>query len=328
MLFVVCLGAMLSAGCREQKKLLDEARQAQAASKLDEALTTLEIVKSRFPDSPEAREARVLATEWLIQAADKAPGPQDRKLRLDQALAWTPDSGAAQARLCLVRLELSDFEAARTCLSADLRDKKAVPEELVSRAKEALARHDSELSAGERKRLLGSKSPSQWQELVKRYPGSEEARQAERKLKSHGSLCVELERFTKPMRAEIDRQLVLATNAATPPPDPDARLRRYDDMRRDTLDFAHDMSDLKASIEAHDARPDEQALKKELVSLAQALGDSAATLADDLERHPLENLDTYAASAQAAVARWTAALKKLGVRVEKELAQASEACEK
>lgn len=319
---------MLAAGCREDRKLFEEADRAHAAGKLDDALTALELVRQRFGGTNEAEQAQKLGTDWLIQAADQAATPQDRRARLEQALKWTPTSGPAQARICEVMTDAKNFDDARHCLDVDLKDKLAIPDDIVGRTRERLTAHEEEVAQTERRKLLESNNPKHWQTLVERYPNSEEARQVAKKLAKQKSLCGDAETFERPVLAEMERQRKLADEVKgwDRKSEVEVRIRRYDDVRRDTLGWARDMADLRSSLEGHATRPGEEKLARTLRDSIQSLADSAATLADDLERNPLENLDAYDSSAFAAARRWATALGKTAARIEKQLSAAKGDC--
>ena len=90
-------------------------------------------------------------------------------------------------------------------------------------------------------------------------------------------------------------------------------------MGRDAAAKARAIGDLKGDIEGHPVRSGEEPLKRRLEAIAQQVADSASTLEDDMERHPLENLDSYDATALAALKRWAAQATRTASRIDKEL---------
>src|SRR5215471_5208206 len=95
--WMLLLVATLAAACGQKSTPIEEAKKLQAAGQLDAALTKL-----RAAGSADAAEASRLATAWLLEAASKTTALDDRKSRLLAALDWSPTSGEAGARLCLV----------------------------------------------------------------------------------------------------------------------------------------------------------------------------------------------------------------------------------
>ena len=86
----------IAIACNAEKKQLEVASEQHAAGQLDDALTTLEVLVHQAPKSAEAEQATVLATTWLIAAGDTGNDPTAKRLRLEQALKWSPKSGAAR----------------------------------------------------------------------------------------------------------------------------------------------------------------------------------------------------------------------------------------
>jgi hypothetical protein len=315
--------------CNGQKKQLDVAREQHDKGQLDDALTTLEVLTHEAPKSPEAEQAQTLATTWLIAAGDSGTDLTSRRLRLEQALKWAPNSGPAQARLCVLMIEAKDFTGARRCVDEKLGDKTDVPAEMVTKVRSALAAQSTSEADAERRRWASSTSAHHWKALIEKYPDSAEAEAAKEKLERRESLCADLASFVKPLREEIERQTRLAELVTASKGDDSTqgeRIEGLEKLGREAAAKARAVGDLKGDLEGHPARPGEEEVKRRLESAAQQVADSASTLEDDMERHPLENLDSYDAQALAALKRWAAQVKRTAPRIEKELERTEEAC--
>ena len=323
------LACLLALACSAEKKQLEVATEQHEKGQLDEALTTLELLVQKAPKSPEAEQAQTLATRWLIAAGDTGADRTARRLRLEQALKWSPSSGAAQARLCVLLVEAKDFPGARRCVDEKLGDKTDVPAELVQRVRTALSAHATAEADAERRRWADSPSAHHWKALIEKYPDSAEAAQAKRKLERRESLCADLESFTKPLRTEIDRQKRLADLVSARKGEDSTQRERIEGLEtlgREAAAKARAIGDLKGDIEGHPVRAGEEPVKQRLQDLAQEVADSASTLEDDMERHPLENLDSYDSQALGALKRWAAQAHKLASRIDKELKRTEESC--
>jgi hypothetical protein len=319
----------IAIACNAEKKQLEVASEQHVAGQLDDALTTLEVLLHQAPKSAEAEQATTLATSWLIAAGDTGTDPTARRLRLEQALKWSPKSGAAQARLCVLQVEAKDFAAARKCVDEKLGDKTDVPAELVERVRSALAARAKADADAERRRWLSSSSAHHWKALIEKYPESAEAASAKQKLERRESLCADLAAFARPLRDELERQKRLAGLVAARKDGDSTQNERIDGLEtlgREAAAKARAIGDLKGDIEGHPVRPGEEPLQRRLEAIAQQVADSASTLEDDMERHPLENLDSYDASALAALKRWAAQVTKTAARIDKELQGTEEAC--
>jgi hypothetical protein len=320
---------MLACACNAKQKELEKAREQHAAGQLDEALTTLELVVHAEPSTPEAEQSRALATEWLL-AAGASGDAVSRRVRLEQALKWSPRNGTAQARLCVLLVEAKDFAGAKSCVNEKLADKSDVPQELVQRVNAALAANSAAETDAERQRWLASSSSHHWKALVEKYPDSKEAAAAKQKLRLRESVCADLTAFSQPLRTEIERQKRLAALIAergAAGSTQSERIAGFDELVRDAAKKAREFSDLKADLDGHPARPGEEASKRGLGQAAQLLADLAGALEQDLERHPLENLDSYDAKALGAIKRWAAAAERTTARAAKELGAAEKACQ-
>jgi hypothetical protein len=314
--------------CNAEKKQLDLATDQHDKGQLDDALTTLEVLVHKAPKSPEAEQAQTLATAWLIAAGDSGTDLTSRRLRLEQALKWSPKSGPAQARLCVLMIEAKDFTGARQCVDGKLGDKTDVPADLVTKVRTALAAQSSTEADAERRRWASSTSAHHWKALIEKYPDSAEAKLARQKLDRRESLCADLPSFVKPLREELERQKRLA-ELVTASKDDSTQGERIDGLEklgREAAAKARAIGDLKGDLEGHPARPGEEEVKRRLESLAQQVADSASALEDDMERHPLENLDSYDAQALAALKRWAALVERNAPRIDKELERTEEAC--
>jgi hypothetical protein len=319
----------IALSCNAQKKQIEVASEQHAKGQLDDALTTLELLVHEAPQSPEAEQARTLATSWLIAAGDGGSDRTERRLRLEQALKWSPKSGAAQARLCVLLVEAKDFAAARRCVDEKLGDKTDVPAELVERVRTAVAANASAEADAERRRWAESRSAHHWKALIEKYPDSAEAKAAKQKLERRESLCADLASFTKPLRDEIERQKRLADLVTSHKGDDSTQNERIDGLEtlgREAAARARAIGDLKGDVDSHPVRAGEEPVKQRLEAVAQQVADSASTLEDDMERHPLENLDSYDAQALAALKRWAAQAQRIAPRVDKELKRIEEAC--
>jgi hypothetical protein len=319
----------IALSCNAQKKQIEVASEQQAKGQLDDALTTLELLVHEAPQSPEAEQARTLATSWLIAAGDSGSDRTARRLRLEQALKWSPKSGAAQARLCVLLVEAKDFAAARSCVDEKLGDKTDVPAELVERVRTAVAANASAEANAERRRWAESRSAHHWKALIEKYPDSGEAKAAKQKLERRESLCADLASFTKPLRDEVERQKRLADLVTSHKGDDATQSERIDGLEtlgREAAARARAIGDLKGDVDSHPVRAGEEPVKQRLEAVAQQVADSASRLEDDMERHPLENLDSYDAQALAALKRWAAQAQRMAPRADKELKRTEEAC--
>jgi hypothetical protein len=328
-LAIFLLSTAIALACNAQKKQLDVASEQHQKGQLDDALTTLEVLVHEAPKSPEAEQAQTLAVTWLIAAGDTGSDLTARRLRLEQALKWSPKSGAAQARLCVLLVETKDVAGARRCVDEKLGDKTDVPADLVAKVRAALSAHASAEADAERRRWAASRSAHHWKALIEKYPDSPEAKAAKEKLERRESLCADLAGFTKPLRDEIERQKRLADLVITHKGDDSTQNERIDGLEtlgREAAAKARAIGDLKGDIEGHPVRAGEEPVKQRLEAMAQEVADSASTLEDDMERHPLENLDSYDEQALAAVKRWAAQARRLATRIDKELKRTEEAC--
>ncbi len=320
---------VLFCACNAEKKQIDLATEQHAKGQLDDALTTLEVLVHTKPDAPEAEQARTLAVGWLIAAGDSGSDLAARRVRLEQALKWSPKSGAAQARLCVLLVEAKDFAGARSCVKEKLADKNDVPQVLVTRVNAALDANAAAEASGERERWLASTSAHHWKALIEKYPGTKEAEAAKTKLLHRESLCADLKTFAEPLGTEVERQKKLAALITERGPAGSSQTERiagFDELEREAKNKAREFSDLKADLDVHPARPEEEDAKRRLEGAAQVLADSAGTLEQDLERNPIENLDSYDARALAAVKRWAKEAERTTARVAKALGAAEKAC--
>jgi hypothetical protein len=327
-LAIFLLSIAIALACNAQKKQIDVASEQHEKGQLDDALTTLEVLVHEAPKSPEAEQAQTLAVTWLIAAGDTGSDLTARRLRLEQALKWSPKSGAAQARLCVLLVETKDFAGARRCLDEKLGDKADVPADLVAKVRAALSAHASAEADAERRRWAASRSAHHWKALIEKYPDSPEAQAAKEKLERRESLCADLASFTKPLRDEIERQERLADRVMTHKGDStqNERIDALETLGREAAAKARAIGDLKGDIEGHPVRAGEEPVKRRLEAMAEHVADSASTLEDDMERHPLENLDSYDEQALSALKRWAAQARRLATRMDKELKRTEEAC--
>ncbi len=319
---------LVSLGCNEEKALIDEARAQHDEGELDTALASLERVSRNKPDTDVDREARKLAATWLIDAADADANPHAARVRLVQALEQDPTSGPAQARLCRLFLRTKQYPAAKQCISGGLEGKKDAPAAIVDEVEAALAAHDDASSNAERKKLLASPSSHHWKALVERYPDSQEAKAAKERLLRFDSLCDDLDRFLVPLRKEIERQAAIAgpIGAAAMKKGRDGRIATYEAIAAEAEKKAKLMKNAAVDADVHAAKKDEEPAKKPLHAALWALSDSAASLAEQLERNAVENLDSYDASATAALTRWSTGFTGVRDRVEKQVAAVEETC--
>jgi len=322
--------AVLAACKSEGKEDLEQAERQHATGQLDAALSTLELLVRQAPDTAEAEHARRTATSWLVEAADRSSSLFERRVRLEQALEWSPASGPAQARLCVVEIEAKDFAAARRCMDEKLPGKTDVPRQLVDRVRNALDAHAQGEADAERKRLLESPSAHHWQALIERFPDSVEAAQAKQRQRRHESLCTDLESYLPAAKKELERQRKLAGRV------PEAqgrasklneRIEAYDEIARAAAAAGREIGVLNGNLDAHELASGEEAAQRALHGALAQLSDSAAALADDLQRHPLENLESYDRSALAALEKWASGTKKTSERIERTLERVKQDCE-
>ncbi len=328
-LFAVVVLAL--SGCRSEMKLVEQAKELHASGALDEALTVLERVRSEAPGTPAEDEARTLAASWLVEAAERETSPHGARVRLEQALVWRATSGAAQARLCRLLAQGGKLDDAERCLGEGLDGKSDVPADLVAETRALLARRRDEASAVERKRLLGSPSVHHWKAVVDRFPTSEEAKLAKDKLERQASLCADLDTFTTLARDEITRQRDVRDTAfsAAQKMEPAAkRHAAFEQIGRDSEPRARELKNASGNLDAHARLPGEDLASKPLRAALWSLADSAATLAERLERHAIESEESFDGAIRRAVTGWGGGLGKTLETAEGLLTDAETACRK
>ncbi|MCA9633518.1 MAG: hypothetical protein KC766_37970 [Myxococcales bacterium] len=325
-LLLVC--ALLTASCSPDQDLLSDAKRQQDQGETDAAIATLEVLKTKHPESDAAKQVPELAERWLLEAADASRDPHVKRPRLQAALVWNPSSGRAQLRLCQLLLDEEKLQDTERCLDEDMRGKQS-DESLEKSIRTALEKAQDAATLGERERLAKSDRPQHWKALIERFPRSAQAKEAQQKLKRLESLCEDLPRFADAARGEFKRQKTDFKR------DIDRTLQeRVESLRVDQLEGlgraaasrASELKELAGQIADHrlkdGEKPAQQLLRKALLLQSDSLADLAAAL----ERDAIENLDAYQKGAEGVLERWLKGIDKEAKSVEKLLAEAKTAC--
>lgn len=320
--------AVAALGCESADSLIDDAKQKQASGELDAALTLLGRVKDKYPGTESETEARSLAEAWLVAVADLEPNPSSARVRLDEALEWNPKSGAAQIRICRMLIHEKKLEEAQECVGHDMEGKTGAPEIIAKQVHAALSKRKNASTGDERKRLLASSSPHHWEALLTRYPDSPEAKEARLKLRGYQSLCADLDRFVEKLETELKRQEKVASrvddiNSREQGP----RIDAYEVLAKEAGAKARIVKNAAGDVDAHQLRDGEREVQKTLRTALWAVSDSGASLSEGLERHPLENLDSYASQGRAKLTAWGKSVEKLRERVDELVRDARNDCD-
>ena len=163
LLAILIVLATLPLGCNKGRSIIDEAKKLDVAGNRAGALTALKRVEKEAPNTPEVAEARNLAVGWLIADALKQTVLAERRKLLDDALGWDSKNGTAKANLCLSLAEDKRFDELRKCLDVELKDMDSVPQEVVAKAKDALATYDDEVAEKKRKAASICADLSAWE---------------------------------------------------------------------------------------------------------------------------------------------------------------------
>lgn len=298
--------AAMSSSCDDQSKALEQAKVEYAEGKLDVALASLKGVRSGAPDSPEAAEAQKLATTWLLADADKQSDWEQRRGRLESALEWSPESGPAQARLCLVLVETKKLAEAEKCLSEGLAGKTDVPDDVVSEAKSQLAAHKKTVK-----------------ELAdKTYEAGSLRRRGETFCADTESYATEMESRLKELEALANERVPAAQKAAKL----FDRVDAYEQIGKDASKLAGPIKSVAIEIDSHAKKPGEEEAHKALGEAFWEVYDLAAGLGEGLKRPAIENDESYDAHAKATLDAWTKKLKASGESARKASASARASC--
>jgi|GEM_PF-4766381 len=252
---------LLLSGCNRGKTIIDEATGVYLNGDPLEAARILEQVELEAPNTPEVKQARDLAIEWLTRKSELELG-ESRRTYLLAALRWAPHDPDLNSRRCEVELSLKNWEAARTCLKEV---SGRIPGREQKRQEEILATHDKETADSEtRARLLESNDPMSLYRLLADFPGSDESHSAAERLPDL-SLCADLERFAE----------ILFTGGQTGPAGWGARLKAQDsqgyqrsvlsDIRRSSDELNKRLVDLRTELNEHALMFDEKEVRDLLI---------------------------------------------------------------
>ncbi|MCB9609095.1 MAG: hypothetical protein H6716_21055 [Polyangiaceae bacterium] len=320
--------AFLAAACSPEKDLMADAKRQQDQGETDGAIATLEVLKTKHPDSEAAKQVPTLAETWLLEAADASRDPNVKRPRLQAALKWNPESGKAQLRLCQLLVDEKKIEEAKSCLDKDLQGKAPEPE-LEKRIRTALAEVENAATLGERERLAKSNRPQHWKALIERFPQSDQAKEAKAKLKRLESLCDDLPRFGDEARAEFKRQQTdfkKDIDKALAEKVEGLRVDLLEGLGRAAARRASELKELAGQVADHRLKPGEEKAQQILRKALLLQSDSLADLADALERDAIENLDSYQRGAEGVLKRWLGGIEREAKSVEKLLEDSKTAC--
>jgi len=298
----------LAGSCDGQKKALEQAKVEYAEGKIDTALASLKGIRSGAPDSPEAAEAQRLATTWLLADAEQQSDIEQRRARLQSALEWSPSSGQAQARLCLVLTELKQSAEAEECLSEGLAGKTDVPDDVVKKAQAALDAQKKTAAAADTKKFVA---------------GS---------IRRRGdTFCEDTEGYSGDMEAHLAKLEKLA-NETVPAVRGVAELfdraTALEQIGKDATRLAAPLKSTAIEIDSHSKKPGEEEAHKALGEAFWELYDLAAGLGEGLVRPQIENDESYDAHAKTTLADWSKKLKTSGANARKAAKSAQAACKK
>ncbi|MGE0325706.1 MAG: hypothetical protein AB7K71_25020 [Polyangiaceae bacterium] len=324
--FVWC--TLLAAACSPDQDLLADAKRQQDQGETDAAIATLEVLKTKHPDSEAAKQVPALAETWLLEAADASRDANVKRPRLQAALKWNPESGKAQLRLCRLLVDETKLEDAKTCLDKDMRGKQPDPD-LEKSIRAALESAEDAATLEERERLAKSNRPQHWKALIERFPSSPQAKAAKEKLKRLESLCDDLPRFADEARSEFKRQKTDFKRDIDKALDEKVEGLRVDQLEglgRAAARRASELKELAGQVGDHQLKPGEEKAQQILRKALLLQSDSLADLAEALERDAIENLDSYQRGAEGVLKRWLGGIEREAKSVEKMLEDASSAC--
>lgn len=321
------LGA-LATSCSPDEDLLTEAKRHQDQGETDSAIATLEVLKTKHPQSDAAKQVPTLAEQWLLEAADASRDPNVKRPRLQAALTWNPRSGKAQLRLCRLLLDEEKLEETASCLDDGMQGKD--PDEALEKdIRAALTKARDAATLEERNELARSSRPQHWKALIERFPSSPQAEEAKQKLKRLESLCDDLPRFADEARSEFKRQKTdfkKSIDRALEETVESLRVDQLEGLGRAAARRASELKELASQVADHRLKPGEEKAQQILRKALLLQSDSLADLAEALERDAIENLDSYQRGAQGVLERWQKGIDKEAESVEKQLDAAKAAC--
>ncbi len=319
----------VTTACSADEDLLKDASQLQDQGKTDEAIATLEVLKTKHPDSDAAKRVPELAEQWLLEAADASRDPNAKRPRLQAALSWNPRSGRAQLKLCQLLLDEKKLEETQSCLDKDMQGKD--PDATLEKQLRAeLEKAQDAATLGERERLAKSNRPQHWKALIERFPKSAQAKAAKEKLGRLESLCDDLPRFADASRAEFKRQeteykkdidRALAEQVES------LRVDQLEGLGRAAARRASELKELAGQVGDHRLKQGEDKAQQILRKALLLQSDSLADLAAALQRDDIENLASYQRGAEGVLKRWVAGIDREATNIDKQLEQAKAACE-
>ncbi|MCP4870199.1 MAG: hypothetical protein GY898_15955 [Proteobacteria bacterium] len=193
------LAVGLLVGCNPAQTIIDDASAQYATGDKIGAARSLEKLQRDHPDDVLVTNGRLLAVQWLTEAAEAEEDPGRRKALLREVLEWEPDHSRIWTRLCEMEFDAEAWEAAQGCLDEG---RAHLPKDQRDRFEEILTkRADDAAGAAERAALLASDDAADWRALRRDHAGSDEAAQAQTRLLT-SSICEDLFRFVEPLKLE------------------------------------------------------------------------------------------------------------------------------
>lgn len=249
--------------------MLEQADTLHTRGEIEKGIEVLVTLQHELPNTPEATEARKRELAWSVERAGAIPRDDraTRRIWIDRALKLGPTSVEAKIEKCTLVRDEGGMRALERCLDNELADPAAsTAAAAVSLRAELEADKSARRAHRERLEMLRRPEESSWTALVNKYPSSEEAERANRKLAWYGSICHDRERVFDRLRDEVRWQSSLtqrfrAVSGATQKVKVFYAIRGEMEEHRKSLD-AH-----RARVESHRISEGESGVRDKLARL-------------------------------------------------------------